>query len=166
MITIRTFAPPEWTLFREFRLAALYAAPGVFSSAFESEQAAPDSYWRAMLTDPTAGVFGLFDDGSLVGLTAVFTARTDPHRQTAVLAMSFILPEYRGQGLSAMLYDARLDWVRTRPGFRRVIVGHRLSNDVSRRANQRHGFQLIDRTSRVWPDGVEEDELTYELRLA
>jgi RimJ/RimL family protein N-acetyltransferase len=107
----------------------------------------------------------LFNGQRLVGITATFTWQGDPSGQTAVLAMSFIRPEYRGRGLSRLLYDARLDWIRTQPQFKRVVVSHRASNEVSRRANQRHGFHPIGRSQRIWPDGAIEDEIWYELRI-
>jgi RimJ/RimL family protein N-acetyltransferase len=166
MIQIRVLEPSEWRLFREFRLAALQAAPGVFGSSYEREEPMPQERWTSLLDTPTGAVFGLFDDERLIGITSVYTDRDDPLGQTAGLAMSFILPEYRGRGLSEMFYEARLAWVRARPQFRRVVVGHRASNEASRRANQKHGFQLFLRRPHLWPDGVTEDELLYELPLS
>jgi RimJ/RimL family protein N-acetyltransferase len=166
MIHIRGLEPPEWRLFRDFRLAALQAAPGVFGSSYEREEPMPESHWTSLLENPTGAVFGLFDEARLIGITSVYTERDDPRGQTAGLAMSFILPEYRGWGLSEMLYDERLAWIRARPQFRRVVVGHRASNEASRRANQKHGFRLFLRRPHLWPDGVNEDELLYELSLS
>jgi RimJ/RimL family protein N-acetyltransferase len=79
--------------------------------------------------------------------------------------MSFIIPEYRGRGLSQLLYEARLNWIRARSQFRRVVVYHRESNESSRRANQRFGFSVLQRASRKWPDGATEDEVLYELKI-
>lgn len=130
-----------------------------------TRRALPDAAWIAQLNSPSCAVFGLFDAEHLVGITAVFTDREDPSGQTAVLAMSFILPDYRGRGLSTLLYDARLAWARARPQFRRVLVGHRASNEASRKANQRHGFKFLHQRPHVWPDGGAEDEWLYELAL-
>jgi RimJ/RimL family protein N-acetyltransferase len=165
-ITIRRFDPSEWRLFREFRLAALKAAPGVFATAYEEALARSPEEWRDTICGPDHQVFGLFDGQSLIGITAAFTSREDPSGETALLAMSFIIPEYRGRGLSRLLYDARLDWIRAQPQFRRVVVGHRASNEVSRRANQHYGFVPIERNHRVWPDGSSEDEIQYELLIS
>jgi RimJ/RimL family protein N-acetyltransferase len=121
--------------------------------------------WQDWIGGPGHQVFGLFDGDRLAGITAVFTSREDPSGETALLAMSFIRPEYRGQGLSAAFYDARLAWVRAHPQFRRVVVSHRQSNEPSRRANQKQGFEFVRRLPRVWPDGGIEDEVFYELRI-
>lgn len=107
----------------------------------------------------------MFDDARLIGITAVFTFNGDSTGQTAILAMSFIDPEYRGRGLSRLLYEARVAWAKAQPNLTRVIVSHRESNEVSRRANQHFGFVYTHTTSRTWPDGVTENELHYELRL-
>ena len=49
--------------------------------------------------------------------------------------------------------------------FERIQVSHRALNDVSRRAILRHGFIQTRRSPRLWPDGVTEDEVFYELAL-
>ena len=64
-----------------------------------------------------------------------------------------------------MLYDARLTWLRGRSDFKRVVVGHRLSNEASRRANQHYPFREFRRVPHAWPDGAVEDEVFYEMML-
>jgi RimJ/RimL family protein N-acetyltransferase len=153
-------------IFKEFRLQALKVAPGVFATSYEEAVTRSPEQWQTTIRGPVHQVFGLFDDERLIGITAVFTSRDDPSGETAELAMSFILPEYRGQGLSRLLYETRLDWIRAQPQFRRVIVSHRASNEASRRANQRYGFLPIGRSTRKWPDGKSEDEIFYQLLIA
>jgi RimJ/RimL family protein N-acetyltransferase len=164
-ITIRPFDPNEWPLFKEFRLQALKAAPGVFATSYEEAAARSPQEWQETIRGSAHQTFGLFDGERLIGITAAFTWRDDPSGQTAILAMSFILPEYRGRGLSRLFYEARLNWIRAQPQFRRVIVSHRASNEVSRRANQRYGFVVTGRTQHQWPDGETEDEIMYELSI-
>src|SRR5262249_318377 len=139
-IAIRALAPAEWQRFRDFRLQALKAAPGVFASSYDAEVTKSPEEWQRTISAPTHHAFGLFDGVVLIGITAVFSYREDPSGQTALLAMSFLLPEYRGRGLSRLLYQVRLDWIRASGRFKRVVVSHRASNEASRRANQRHGF--------------------------
>lgn len=164
-IHIRPLEPSEWKPFRDFRLGALKAAPGSFAGSFDDEVKRSPEDWRREIHAPTHQVFGLFDEEILIGITAAFTWRGDPTGQTAVLAMSFILPRYRGRGLSRLLYESRLAWIRDRPKFRRVIISHRASNEASRHANQKHSFVPTERVSRVWPDGQTEDEVFYELKI-
>ena len=92
-ITIRPLNSTEWVEFRDFRLQALQTAPGVFHSSYEVEVTNGPEQWQRTLTSPTSRVFGLFDEEHLVGITAVFPSSEDPAGRTAILAMSFILPE-------------------------------------------------------------------------
>jgi RimJ/RimL family protein N-acetyltransferase len=165
-VITRAFDPSEWIAFRDFRLQALRAAPGVFVTSYDEALVRTPEEWQDTIKGPAHQVFGLFDGERLIGVTAAFTSREDPSGETAIFAMSFILPEYRGRGLSRLFYEARLDWIRTHPQFKRVMVSHRLSNEVSRRAIQRYGFRPTGRTSRTWPDGVSEDEVCYELPIS
>ena len=133
-VIIRALDPAEWAVFRDFRLQALRAAPGVFITSYDEALVRTPEEWQDTIKGPAHQVFGLFDGELLIGITAAFTSCEDPSGETALLAMSFILPKYRGSGLSRLLYEARLDWIRTNPHFKRVVVSHRLSNEVSRRA--------------------------------
>jgi len=164
-ISIRPLERYEWQILRDFRLAALKATPGVFGSAYGKEIEHSPETWQDKIGGPGHQVFGLFADDHLIGITGVITWREDPSGESAFLVMSFIVPQYRGQGLSRLLYEARISWIRAHPQFKRIIVGHRASNEPSRRANQRHGFQFVKQLSHTWPDGSTEDELFYELLI-
>jgi RimJ/RimL family protein N-acetyltransferase len=164
-ITIRPLDPEEWEMFRDFRLQALKSSPGVFSGRYEDSVNRPEAEWRTFIRGPFNQAFGLFDGDVLIGITAVFRWRDDPTGETAILAASFILEPYRGRHLSRLLYETRLDWIAQQPVFKRAIVGHRQSNDVSRLANQRYGFTEFQRVRRTWPDGTTEDEVMYERKV-
>jgi RimJ/RimL family protein N-acetyltransferase len=137
----------------------------MFAGSLSEHEQDPPEHWQDTISGLGNQVFGLFDGDLLIGITAVFADRNDPTGKTALLAMSFILPPYRGRGFSRLLYEARLDWIRVRPQFERVVVSHRASNEASRRANQRYGFIPMSRSAHQWPDGTNEDEVFYELRL-
>jgi GNAT superfamily N-acetyltransferase len=162
---LRPLARSEWALFRELRLLALKNEPGVFAASYDMEAQKSAAEWQDTIQGLDHQVFGLFAEERLVGITGCFTSRNDPSGETALLAMSFILPEYRGRGLSRLLYEGRLEWIRAQPQFKRVVVSHRRSNDVSRRANQRYGFTTVGCALRTWPDGITEEELFYELNI-
>jgi RimJ/RimL family protein N-acetyltransferase len=164
-VTIRALDPDDWRIYRDVRLRALDTEPSVFSSNHEKESAYPESEWRAHLDGAGKRVFALFDGDKPVGLTGIFTARTDETGRSAVLAMSYIEPAYRGRGYSRLLYQARIDWARAQPQFERIIVSHRGGNEASRRANQAFGFMLTGKGSKVWPDGQEAEEWHYVLAL-
>ena len=147
------------------RLFALRTEPGVFLSPYDKEAAQTPDEWKALLALDDGRVFGLFEGSKLIGITAVFTWRHDPFRKTAVFAMSYISPEYRGRGLSRFLYDARLAWVAEHPQFERIVVSHRDGNEVSGKANRPFGFEFVRTEQQDWPDGTSGPERVYEKRL-
>lgn len=161
---IRRLTPADWRANRAIRLEALAECPGNYFTSLAEAEARSDDEWRAMLENPDLAIFGLFDGDQLAGLTAIYIDGDDPDGRTAGLAMSYIRPGYRGRGLTALLYRARLGWARER-GCTRVIVSHRASNTPSRRAIERHGFTRTGSRSHVWPDGVAEEDIQYELML-
>ena len=164
MITIRRLGPEDWEANRAIRLEALADSPGNYFTSLAEAEARTEQDWRAMLTDPKMAIFGLYDGGTLAGLTAIYIADEDPGGLTAGFAMSYIRPAWRGQGHAATFHKSRLDWARAN-GMTRIIVSHRASNEPSRKAIERSGFTRIGARAHVWPDGVEEDDVQYELML-
>lgn len=165
-ITIRQFLPEEWPLYRAVRLQALATDPSVFSSTHAAESVYPDTKWQETLLNPDLGVFGLFDGKTVIGLTGIAVKRhVAADGSIAGLWGSWIDPAYRGQGLSSLMYQARLDWARAHPDVRIVRVSHREGNAASRAANQKHGFVFTHQEPHVWPDGVTEGHCYYELRV-
>lgn len=164
-VRVRPLDVDDWETFRDIRLTALRTDPRVFLSTFELESAFDEAEWRARLSAPAKRMFGLFDGEHVIGLSGVVTSREDPSCETALLVGSFILPANRGRGYSGLFYDARLEWVRARPDFKRVIVSHRASNEPARRAILRAGFSETGRAERVWPDGSTDEEVMYELSI-
>jgi hypothetical protein len=63
------------------------------------------------------------------------------------------------------MYEARLEWVKSRPAFERIIVSHRASNLASKYANQKHRFVFTRTHEKIWADGKTEAEVCYELKL-
>jgi RimJ/RimL family protein N-acetyltransferase len=164
-IQIRPLRVSEWSAFKDFRLAALKSAPGMFATSFEEASARSPEAWQEVISGPSHQVFGLFDGARLIGITGVFGGRKNSDDDTAFLVMSFIVPEYRRRGLSSMFYHARLDWTRRCDKFKRILVAVRASNEASQRACRHFGFECIGRALRTWPDGTTEVELVYELQL-
>jgi RimJ/RimL family protein N-acetyltransferase len=163
--TVRALGIADWPDLRRIRLEALLSDPGAFHSNHTAELGRTDEEWQRLIAEPGQRVFGLFAAGALAGLGAVFSHRDDPSGCTALFGMSYIRREYRGRGFARLLHEARLGWVRSQQQFRVVQVSHRASNLASGRAIVRSGFALLGRVQRLWPDGVAEDELLYEMRL-
>jgi RimJ/RimL family protein N-acetyltransferase len=164
-IEVRALSTSDWAALKEIRLRALRTERGLFFSTPEAEQHDTDDQWRERTQNPNRQMFGVFDGARLVGMTGVITARDDPSGETAMFISSYLMPEYRGRGLTRLMYEARLQWVNAQGRYRRVEVSHRRSNEISRRAIRRFGFVHTKSISATWPDGTVDDEVLYELVL-
>jgi RimJ/RimL family protein N-acetyltransferase len=164
-ISIRALIPDDWRIVKELRLHALQTNPGIFSGHYADESIKPEEYWRETVDGNNKQVFGLFDGEILIGITAVFTWREDPMGQTGVMAYTFLKPEYRGQGLTKLIYEARISFALKHLPWKKLVIGHRDGNEPSRRAMLKNGFTFTHITRKIWPDGVEADEYHYEMDL-
>lgn len=165
-ISIRQLKEEDWRYFAQIRLKALKTDPQVFGSNYEMESKMTEEDWKSRLRANDSAIFMLFDSGETpIGITGVSVFRDDPLRKTAIFWGSWLEPDYRGKGLSELIYKTRIDWAKNFPGIERIIVSHRASNISSKYANQKHGFVFTGTHEKIWVDGVTEDEVCYELKL-
>ena len=165
MFYTKQFNEQTWRDYKSIRLEGLTLHENVYGNSLAMEQAWDDSVWIGEVTSQKSAIFGLYDDETLIGSTAAFTDRGDSSGKTCLLAGSYIREHYRGQGLSALLYKARIDWARAHGGFDVIVVGHREDNEASRRANQNFGFKFVKKTEKQWGDGTTGTHYAYELRI-
>lgn len=102
-IVLRKINEEEWTDFRAIRLEALKTNPSVFLTSYDSALAQNEEQWKSQLRSSANAIFVLRDGKTLIGLTRASRYRESPN-DTVVLGMSFLRPEYRGRGLSALFY--------------------------------------------------------------
>jgi RimJ/RimL family protein N-acetyltransferase len=160
---IKQFQASDWQAYRAIRREALINHADRFGGTLEQEDQNTESDYKRFLSDHNCAFFGLYDDAEVVGSTAIFTDRE--HERTAILAGSYIREAYRGQKLSRLFYQARIDWARGHGGFDRIEVGHRQDNEASRKANQAFGFTWIAQKMHRFGDGKDDVLHVYEMRL-
>ncbi len=163
--SIRKLDEADWQLFADMRLLSLSNDPGVFGSTFDVESGQKEHEWRSTVSDRDSAIFAIFSNDIPIGIAAISTYRQDPGGRTAILWGSWIKPDFRRMGLSKLVYQARLEWARQQGSYDRVLVSHRASNLVSKKANQKFGFVFTGKTEREWPDGARAAEYHYELLL-
>lgn len=156
---IRPFSSAQWQGLKTIRLEALLQNRGFFGSHYEREAAFTDEQWKVGTESTDVVFWGLYADELLIGMTGIKRSGAG-----AVLIASYIKPAYRNKGLSALLYEARIDWAKAN-GCKYIIVSHRTDNRASQAANQHFGFQCTHKENRLWPDGTEAEELFYRLDL-
>lgn len=163
-ISIKRLTVEDWLAFSEIRLRALQTDPQVFGSNYAAESQFTEEDWKKRLVDTeNSAIFALFDEEEPIGMTGVSVWRDDETKSTAILWGSWLAPDYRGKGLSDVIYRARIDWAKKHPTIRRLIVSHRASNLASKYANRKHNFKFTGTDEKVWNDGAVEDEVCYEL---
>ena len=162
-VSIRQLNESDWRVFSQIRLKALQTDPLVFGSTYEKESQFVESDWRERLQANDSAIFMLFAEETPIGITGVSVFRDDPTKRTAIFWGSWLAPEFRGKGLSDLMYKARINWAKEHPGIQRIIVSHRASNLASKYANQKQGFVFTRTHEKTWADGAIEDEVCYEL---
>jgi len=148
--------------YRSMRLEALQLECGMFGNSYEHEASFTEQQWLERVCEQANACFGLYSDDDLIGITGIVTKGYPPG--IAYLTQSYIRKQYRGLGLSRLLYEARFHWARQH-NICQLVVGHRKNNLVSKSANQHYGFVYTHSEARTWPDGITEDMLYYKLDL-
>ena len=113
--------PEMWETLKKMRLKALMVNPDVFSpSVNEFERS--NSEWQNFVKNPKFQGFVLRCNNKAIGLTGIIEDRDYPNGDTGLFVMSFIDKEYRGKGLSKLLYEARINWAIEKSQYKRLIV--------------------------------------------
>lgn len=103
-LQIRHLQASDVSAYRAIRLAALYADPDAFGSAFEREAAWPDDMFAQRLASST--VLGAYLDGRIVGMAGLkpYDGPKDCHK--AFIWGMYVMSEARGRGVATALLDA------------------------------------------------------------
>lgn len=156
---IRKLLENEAFLYKSMRLEAIQTEPSMFRCSTPAEADLTDVEWQERIKYPRA-IFVLFDNDKPIGMTSILLTG----KKEAYLGQSYIKKEYRGFGLSTLLYEIRMAWADNLQ-LERLTVSHRESNEISKAANQRSGFKYAYREAVNWLDGTNEDVLYYSLEL-
>jgi RimJ/RimL family protein N-acetyltransferase len=160
--SIRRLLPEEWELFSAMRLRSLKEHAGSFGSSHEQESQLSAEQWQGWLKNDNKPVFGLFANERIIGITGLLADDKDP---IAYMGMSYIIPDYRGRGLSALFYETRIAWAADYLPCERLRVAHRVGNEVAAAATRKAGLTYEMTTCRTWPDGTEGNQDWYQLNL-
>ena len=121
-LSIRQLQECDWELFRQLRLEALTNHPRFFSPSL-NEFELNERDWRVRLANPKMAIFGVFDGGSIVGMTGVRENPDDASQ--AHFIISYLKAEYRGKGHTRLLYETRFMWAHAQKRFTSAMITHR-----------------------------------------
>lgn len=156
---IRQLSESEAQIYKSMRLEAINEEPAMFRCSVPAEADLTDEQWQERIKFPRA-IFCLFEHDKPIGMTSILLI----NEEEAYLGQSYIKKDYRGLGLSALLYKIRMDWAYQHQ-VKQLSISHRESNSISKAANQRYGFRYTHRETVNWLDGNTEDALYYTLEL-
>lgn len=160
---VKKFNSGDWNSYKAIRLEALRLHADVYGTSYAEMASRQDDEWKRIVSENNSAFFGLYDNDTVIGTGGVFTQ--DEAGRTGMLIGGYIRKEYRGRGLSRLLYQARIDWAKSSGLFDRLVIGHKKGNEASRRANQAFGFQPIGEVEYTFGDGMKATNIQYELRL-
>ncbi len=163
--SVRTLSASDVQSFKEVRLSALREYPQYFLDNADKASKRSDAEWEDYLVGDNKRVFGLFNNDILIGIASIFKPELEAHKDIAYLAMGFVHPNFRGLGLSSLLYNARLEWAKNNPNINILKISHRKGNTVSSKAIIKNGFKYIDEEQETYGDGTTEISLKYQLNL-
>ncbi|MFI6039796.1 GNAT family N-acetyltransferase [Streptomyces sp. NPDC051315] len=152
---IRSVRADEWAAARELRLLALRdpVAPLAFLETYQEALAKPEAFWRERTAGVAEGADGAQQviaegpDGEWVGTLTVLVEEAGTkdwagfpveRRQGHVVGV-FVRPEFRGIGLTEVLFDAGLEWAWAR-GVERVRLIVHEENGRAQAFYRRVGF--------------------------
>jgi len=138
---IRAFAPDEWRLYRDARLAALLDSPDAFGSTHAESAARGDSAWRDRLRTIDAATdvpIAALRDGEVLGMA--WATRASVESEIAHLYQMWVAPNARGEGVGRRILERALDWARTQ-GVRRMLLAVTIGGASARRLYESIGFR-------------------------
>lgn len=163
-IKIRQLTENDWSMYREIRLEALAQEPEFFATS-EDEANFISENWVEHITNPNGAIFGLFHKGEIVGVTSIHRENDDPRSYRAWMGQSYIKPEFRGNHLADLLFEARIEWAKKQENIIALVVAHREDNQASKNAIQHNGFKFIGSRTKTYVDGMPAKSLVYERTL-
>ena len=132
MTTLRFLTSDDWIVWRDLRLRSLADSPDAYGSTLERESAYDESRWRTWVERANPVV--AFEDSEPVACGGVIV--TDA--QEAMVIAMWVVPTYRGRGLSKGILDAVVGWAHERD--LPIVIGHNRANPVARAAYLSYGF--------------------------
>jgi RimJ/RimL family protein N-acetyltransferase len=165
LVAVRELVVSEWEQLKSLRIEALEKHPHLFSEKVDVAKKRTDKEWQEMIVNSTSLILGAFVGGHMVGISAIFTDRSDPSGKTGFLGMSYIQEEFRRMRISEEFFAQRLSWAKNSPTIEKVSIGHREGNEPSRRNAERHGFSKEDgvRDDYEFTDGSKGRLITYSM---
>lgn len=163
---VRQLISDDFAALRELRIEALTLEGELFGPLAEDESKLTEQQWRDRCDGTVRGnaIFGLFDKEKLIGMVTVKPSPDDASGATALWCQAYLKPEYRGQKLAGLLYQARKEWSADH-GYKEATFFIHENNARSREIHEKNGAQHMTRKPMIWPGRPTADWDWYSVDL-
>ena len=161
-IQIIKLPPERWNEYKTLRLRALQDDSRAFGSSYAKEVTYSDEKWQKRAKD-----FMLFanSDDKLIGMMGIWQSDQDKEIKTANVFGVYVIPEYRGQGISKMLMQALLDELKTNSNITKLKLTVNKDQLSAVKLYESFGFKIIGQENALLGDGNYYDEYLMERDL-
>lgn len=145
---VRQLTRDDLAAYRALHRFGMAESPSGFVDVEATDAARPDTDVEAMLARGDG--WGAFDGGRLIGKLTIDAMPYPSLARTFWIHAVYVHPDARGSGASSKLFQAAIDYARTR-GARRIALWVNGVNAHAKGLYERMGFR---QTGRV-PEGIE-----------
>ncbi len=161
--SVRALNKDDVEILKYIRTLAVSEYPNMFLDNAENTHKKSNEEWLSLICGENKCIFGLFEGVRVIGLASVFQPNIEI--MEGHIAMGYIVSEYRGKGLSSLLYQARIKWAVEHSHFKALTASHREGNEASRKSMMKHGFIYVGQEPETFGDGTTGMSYKYKLDL-
>lgn len=165
-IEVHIATSDDWEQIKSLRIKSVELHPDVFAPKKHPNDLTINE-WKERAANPASVSFLLIDtkDNTPVGLSGIYFEAGNPRSATGHMVSTFIMPSYKGKGLSHLLYEARIEWAKKHPTLERLMLEQRKSNKIIKMVHQKHGFIFLRDSKVRFADGSDVPTEVYDLKL-
>jgi ribosomal protein S18 acetylase RimI-like enzyme len=161
-IQIIKLPPERWNEYKTLWLRALKEDPQAFGDSYADKIIAPDESWKKNLQDT---MLFATNETDLVGMLGIWQSAQDKENKTANVFGVYVVPEYRGKGISKMLMQSLLNELKVNPNITKLKLTVNKDQLAAVKLYQGFGFEIKSQEKARLGDGNYYDEYLMEKDL-
>ncbi len=155
--------PPErWHEYKNLWLQALKDDPQAFGDSYNDKIADTDDKWQERAKDR---ILFATDGNDLIGMVGVWQSDEDRKKKTANVFGVYVVPEFRGKGISKMLMQSLLDELNRDESITKLKLSVNKDQLPAVKLYESFGFKSTKQEKNLLGDGNYYDEYSMEKDL-
>lgn len=168
-IEIVTLKPDKWQDYKNLRLKYTKEDPEATWPTYEATLKIPDKEWRHTLEIAGKGnnnwTFFAKINGELVGMVSGRITIPKGLGDTIKIKGMYVIKEVRGQGIGKKLLEYLLNEIKKHSQFKVVRLGVFTSQEVAINLYKSLDFEIKDKVTEYFPDGIIHETFVMERDL-